>query len=101
MQTYESAKTSTKPRANGNPPPTDHPIDARALLTALRAMRDGDFSVQLPGDWVGLNGKIADTFNEIVAANRKMSEELDRVGQAVGKEGKTRQRVRIDRRSGA
>jgi HAMP domain-containing protein/signal transduction histidine kinase/DNA-binding response OmpR family regulator len=101
MQTYESAKTATKPRANGNPPPADHPIDARVLLGALRAMRDGDFTVQLPGDWVGLNGKIADTFNEIVAANRKMAEELDRVGQAVGKQGKTRQRVRLDRRAGA
>ncbi len=101
MQTYETTKTA-KPRANGNSAPqADHPLDARALLGALRAMRDGDFTVQLPGDWVGLNGKIADTFNEIVAANRKMAEELDRVGQAVGKQGKTRQRVKLDRRSGA
>src|SRR5262245_63097140 len=101
MQTYETAKTA-KPRTNGNSAPqTEHPLDARALLAALRAMRDGDFTVQLPGDWVGLPGKIADTFNEIAAANRKMAEELERVGQAVGKQGKTRQRVRLDRRAGA
>src|SRR5262245_37788480 len=37
------------------------------LLRALQAVRDGDFSVRLPGDWTGLEGKIADTFNEIVA----------------------------------
>jgi hypothetical protein len=41
----------------------------RALLHALRAMRLGDFSVRLPGDQAGLEGKIADTFNAIVAAN--------------------------------
>jgi len=50
-------------------------------------MRDGDFSVRLPGYWTGLHGKIADTFNEIVSANQQMARELTRVGQAVGKEG--------------
>ena len=28
------------------------------LLTALTAMRDGDFSVRLPSDWIGLDGKV-------------------------------------------
>jgi HAMP domain-containing protein/CheY-like chemotaxis protein/signal transduction histidine kinase len=64
-------------------------------------MRDGDFSVRLPGDWTGLEGKIADTFNEIVAANQKMAQELQRVGQVVGKEGKTRERTRFDQSKGA
>jgi HAMP domain-containing protein/CheY-like chemotaxis protein/signal transduction histidine kinase len=58
-------------------------------------MRDGDFSVRLPGTWTGLEGKIADTFNEIVAANEQMARELKRVGQAVGKEGRTRERTRF------
>ena len=40
-------------------------------------------------------GKIADTFNEIVAANQRMAQQLERVGQVVGREGKTRQRVRF------
>jgi len=31
-------------------------------------MRVGDFSVRLPRDQIGLAGKIADTFNEIVGA---------------------------------
>ena len=60
-------------------------------------MRDGDFSVRLPGYWTGLHGKIADTFNEIVAANQQMSRELTRVGQAVGKEGRTSERTRFHR----
>jgi HAMP domain-containing protein/CheY-like chemotaxis protein/signal transduction histidine kinase len=74
---------------------------SHALLLALLAMRDGDFSVRLPGDWTGLDGKIADTFNEIVAANAKIAGELERVGQVVGKQGQTRQRVKFDRPKGA
>ena len=48
----------------------DAGFDLRDLLHALQAMRVGDFSVRLPGDRTGLAGKIADTFNEIVAANQ-------------------------------
>ena len=46
-------------------------------------------------------GKVADTFNEIVAANQRMAEQLERVGQVVGREGKTRQRVRFGLSEGA
>ncbi|TMJ33542.1 MAG: response regulator [Alphaproteobacteria bacterium] len=71
------------------------------FLRALQAMRVGDFSVRMAGDQVGLAGKIADTFNEIVAANQRMAQQLERVGQVVGKEGKTRQRVNFGLPSGA
>ncbi|HUA55263.1 MAG TPA: HAMP domain-containing protein, partial [Candidatus Sulfotelmatobacter sp.] len=71
------------------------------LLHALQAMRVGDFSVRLPGNRTGLAGKIADTFNEIVAANERMARQLDHVGQLVGREGKTRHRVRFGVASGA
>ena len=57
------------------------------ILAGLQTMRDGNFSVRLPGSWTGLEGKIADTFNEIVAANEQMAQELKRVGKAVGKDG--------------
>jgi HAMP domain-containing protein len=76
-------------------------LDRRALLSALTAVADGDFSVRLPGDWTGLDGKIADKFNDIVAANRKLANELARVGQVVGRQGKTRQRMHFDRSGGA
>jgi HAMP domain-containing protein/CheY-like chemotaxis protein/signal transduction histidine kinase len=65
------------------------------ILASLQTMRDGDFSVRLPGNWTGLPGKIADTFNDIVAANQQMARELKRVGQVVGKEGRTRERMRF------
>jgi len=56
-------------------------LDRRQLLHALQRMRSGDFSVRLPGDWTSMDGKIADTFNEIAAANEKIAVELRRVGQ--------------------
>ncbi len=69
--------------------------DLSVILASLRAMRDGDFSARLPGHWTGLAGKVADTFNDIAAANQQMARELKRVGQVVGKEGRTRERVRF------
>jgi HAMP domain-containing protein/CheY-like chemotaxis protein len=77
------------------------PLDMRLMLRALQAVRDGDFSVRLPGDQTGLPGKIADTFNEIVMANQQMAQDLERVGQIVGKEGKTKHRMSASRRSGS
>jgi CheY-like chemotaxis protein/HAMP domain-containing protein/signal transduction histidine kinase len=71
------------------------------LLHALQAMRAGDFSVRMRGDDGGIEGKIVDTFNEIVGANQRMAEQLLRVGQVVGKEGKTRQRVKLGMSLGA
>jgi len=71
------------------------------LLQALQRVRGGDFSVELPTTWEGLDGRIADTFNEIVTANRRMAEELRRVGKVVGKEGRTRERARFDSPRGA
>jgi HAMP domain-containing protein len=78
-----------------------HSLALHELLHALQAMRTGNFSVRLPTDRTGLEGKIADTFNEIVAANERMARELEHVGQVVGREGKTRTRVRFGLAGGA
>jgi methyl-accepting chemotaxis protein len=71
------------------------------ILESLNTMKNGDFSVRLPVSWTGMAGRIADNFNEIVATNERMALELKRVGQAVGKEGRTRERIRLERRRGA
>ncbi|HLY42818.1 MAG TPA: HAMP domain-containing protein [Terracidiphilus sp.] len=83
-----------------SPPGTASP-DLRLILAALQTMHDGDFSVRLPGAWTGIEGKIADTFNDIIAANEQMARELKRVGLAVGKEGKTRERIRFEQLRGS
>jgi len=89
------------PNNNGRPEAATEPADLAMILAGLQTMRNGDFSVRLPSAWTGLSGKIADTFNEIVAANQQMAQELKRVGKAVGKEGKTRERVRLHESRGA
>ncbi len=71
------------------------------ILERMQAMRDGDFSVRLPGSWTGVTGKIADSFNQIVMANQRIAKELERVGQVVGKQGKTRERAKFDESRGA
>jgi HAMP domain-containing protein/CheY-like chemotaxis protein/signal transduction histidine kinase len=75
--------------------------DLGLILSSLQTMRDGDFSVRLPGSWTGLPGKLADTFNEIVSSNQQIAHELRRVGQVVGKEGKTRERTQFHQPRGA
>ncbi|MGG5891100.1 HAMP domain-containing protein [Falsiroseomonas sp. HC035] len=87
------------------PPPEDVPgttaADLSRLLHALQAVRVGDFSVRLPTDEVGVSGKIADVFNEIVASNQRIAQQLEEVGQVVGREGRTGKRVRFGLSSGA
>src|ERR1700680_3155896 len=95
--------TARAPRkSNGKPPlPGGPELDLSKLLQALQSVRDGDFSVRLASDQTGLAGKVADTFNEIVTANQRLAWELERVGQIVGKDGKTRHGMSRDRRSRA
>ena len=92
-----SSDAGTALQGNGR---TEAP-DLTVILAGLQTMRDGDFSVRLPGAWTGVEGKIADTFNEIAAANQQMAQELKRVGQVVGKEGRTRERTRFRESRGA
>src|SRR3982075_4109120 len=102
MSDLDPGASSTLRRvAKGQSAPNGKPDPLQDLLHALQAMRSGDFSVRMPGDHLGIEGKIADTFNEIVAANQRMAMQLDRVGQVVGREGKTRQRIRLGLTSGA
>src|SRR4051812_37776899 len=51
-------------------------LDKTTLLTALLAFRKGDFSIRLPVDLDGMDGKIADAFNDVIEMNERMSEEL-------------------------
>ena len=63
-------------------------IDRRQLVSALRALRRGDFSVRLPEDADGVDGEIASLFNEVVSLNEEMTQEFERLSKVVGKEGK-------------
>jgi HAMP domain-containing protein/signal transduction histidine kinase/DNA-binding response OmpR family regulator len=92
---------STIRRRNGTAPappaaptaPVDTGDPLQQLLAAMQAHVEGDFAVQLPGHWEGIAGKLAANFNEIISSNRRLANELARVGQKVGREGQTRQRI--------
>src|SRR5713226_4818610 len=98
----EASETTVPTRAQqGDGANGHHDFEPRRLLNALVAARNGDFSVRLPPDWTGLEGKIADAFNDIMMSNEMMARELERVSHAVGKEGKIRQRASFSSRGGA
>src|SRR3984893_13323497 len=97
----EEFKPAEKRNGRSHPRPDSASTNLSVILAALQTMRDGDFSVRLPGAWVGVEGKLADTFNDIVASNQQMDHELRRVGQVVGKEGRTRERTKFHVSKGA
>ena len=53
--------TVLEPTTNGN--------EMTALLGALNALRHGRTGVRLPPDWIGVAGKVADAFNDVVEQN--------------------------------
>ena len=83
------ARPGNGSRLNGNEP------DVKQLLAALLAFKRGDFSTRLPDNWTGVAGKIADTFNDVVATNQRMTQELERIGRVVGKKGRIAQRASL------
>ena len=69
--------------------------ETKVLLSALTALKKGDSSVRLPIEWTGLPGKLAEAFNEVVELNDGLAQELYRLRQVVGKEGKLKQRASL------
>ncbi len=76
-------------------------LDKKTLLAALMAFKKGDFSVRLPVDLEGMDGKIADAFNDVIELNHRLSIELERLSRVVGKEGKISQRATMGAVTGA
>src|SRR3569833_4376032 len=83
---------------NGNgqkeQPPADL-VDHKLLLSTLLAVRKGDFSVRMPVDHTGMAGKIYDTLNDVIELEQRTAQELARISQVVGKEGKINQRATL------
>jgi HAMP domain-containing protein len=91
-------KTRRRPLAHQNA--GDSHADAaelrsRQLLAAIMAFRDGDFSVRLPLDWTGADGRIAEALNQIIASEMNLTSEVKRLSVAVGKEGRLQQRMSV------
>ena len=76
-------------------------LDGHQLLSALRAFRRGDFSVRLPTDLSGLDGELAEAFNDAVDLNDRISKEFERLRDVVGRQGKINQRAQLPGAVGA
>ena len=76
-------------------PVADAAAEMQQLLGALVQLRKGDPNVRLPLHWSGVAGRVADAFNDVVEQNASMAEELARLRQVVGKEGKIKQRASL------
>ncbi|MFT2018784.1 HAMP domain-containing protein [Streptomyces sp. 796.1] len=63
------------------------------LLTALTAMRDGNFRKRLTVSGEGVMAEIAAVFNEVADRNVQLTGELARVRRVVGREGKLTERL--------
>src|SRR5258706_15237112 len=98
-----AAKAGTAPVGNGprgavvgaNCSRREQSFELPILLDALEAMRMGDFSVPLPRGADGVAGKVAEAFNEIVAANERLAEQMAHLGLVAGREGKPRTRGKL------
>src|SRR5207302_787914 len=76
---------ATKPRTDA--------LDTAHLLRVLTEFKRGNFGARMPENLTGTDGKIADTLNDNIEANQRLSSELERVGRVVGNEGRIAQRA--------
>jgi methyl-accepting chemotaxis protein len=65
------------------------------ILNALKAFRNGDFSVRIANSYDGIDSEIADTFNEIVEFNDQVTREFERLSKVVGKDGRIGERGHV------
>ncbi|MFD4262779.1 HAMP domain-containing protein, partial [Streptomyces sp. NPDC058534] len=92
---------SAGPReVTGHPPATAHPDKAWVrgteldpLLTALKSLRDGDFTVRVNGVREGAPTEIADLINQLAARNEHLVGELQRVRREVVRHGRLDERL--------
>ncbi|MDF3010855.1 MAG: hybrid sensor histidine kinase/response regulator, partial [Burkholderiales bacterium] len=76
-------------------------LDRGELLKALRGLRRGDFSVRMPLNLTGVDGEIAQAFNDCVELEEAKAAEIARIAEQVGKEGQTGARMSLPGASGS
>ena len=72
-----------------------HNEQINAVLMALTALRRGDATVRLPVTGEGTFGKLSEVFNDLVEQSATMADEVARLSQVVGKEGKLKRRAAL------
>jgi HAMP domain-containing protein/signal transduction histidine kinase/CheY-like chemotaxis protein len=94
-KTAESA--TKKPKISENAHEGEDYLNNSELLKVMSEVKNGNFSIRLPMDRIGMSGKICDTFNEIISLNEILMLELSLARNTIGKEGKLNHRVELPR----
>ncbi|MBW8905336.1 MAG: HAMP domain-containing protein, partial [Betaproteobacteria bacterium] len=76
-------------------------LDRAELLKALRQFKRGDFTVRMPLNLTGIDGEIAQAFNDVVELEEAKAAEIARVAELVGKEGQFNHRMTLPGATGA
>jgi hypothetical protein len=58
-------------------------FDSVELYKVLTEVRNGDFSVRMPMDRIGIQGKICDALNDIIDMNENMMVEFTKAGNMI------------------
>ena len=95
----DAAKTdAAKPTMPRSAPGDEEciPVDQlHPLLDSLRAARQGEFSVRLPALPAGVLSEIHAAFNDMIALNEAMADEMIRIARIVGREGRMTERAAL------
>src|SRR6185436_9729993 len=70
-------------------------LDRGELLKCLRAFKRGDFSTRMPLNLTGIDGEIAQAFNDVVELEEAKAVEVSRIAEVVGKEGQFNHRMSV------
>ena len=76
-------------------------LDPDQLVAVLEAVRKGDFSRRLATGLKGDAGRIYDALNDIIEKNERLTSELSRISEVVGKEGHIAERAVLPEASGS
>ena len=72
-------------------------LDRREILAGLRSLRRGEFQVRLRQDVTGVDGQIAEVFNELAQTAQSFEEEAELMRVAIARHGRTRHRMKPSR----
>jgi HAMP domain-containing protein/signal transduction histidine kinase/CheY-like chemotaxis protein len=89
----ETLTTATEGSGGGKEAGDHHDARLHQILAAIMAFRDGDFSARLPVEWSGIEGRIAEAFNQTIAQEDRITKEVAQLSVTVGKEGRLQQRL--------
>ena len=76
---------------------SEEDFNTRELLQVLDKVRNGNFSVRMPADRIGISGKVCDTLNEIISLNEMLVQELSIARNTIGRQGRLGHRLELPR----